>query len=89
MKEKLSSVPRKVALIDLSNYPKDQYFAYWEIRVLDITPEEGFMWGVRIYSRDTGELLDEVVDVAATRDEADTLAQTYVLNSMNKFKRGA
>lgn len=122
--------PRKVALISVHDYNRDNYSAYYEIRVLLAEDEkEGFLWGVRIYSRkdlvkvprldsnnapvfeefknehgevvtdaNTGKpvkvqvfdrfckILEDVTDVAPTRDDADTAAQEFVINAMKKYK---
>jgi len=86
--------PRKVALISVHDY-KD-YKAFYEIRVMG-NDDEGYEWGVRIQSRkelvensETKErmckILEEAVDVAATRDEADTAAQTWALDHMKAYK---
>lgn len=112
---------RKVALINVHDYNRDNYRAYYEIRVLG-TEEEGYEWGVRIYGRKdfvktpTGKMLrakdefgedipngqggfveypevvrhckvlEEALDVAASRDEADTAAQMWVKEHMEKYR---
>lgn len=78
--------PRKVALVNVHDYPREKYSAYWEIRVLG-SDEDGYEWGVRIYDRATCKVIDEALDVATTRDEADTAAQTWVIGRMTKYRR--
>ena len=77
---------RKVALINVADYPKEEYFAYWEIRV-DGDDENGYGYGVRIYHRDTGEVLQDIEGDAPTRDEVDALAQQWVLDRFELFRR--
>lgn len=77
---------RKVALINIFDYPRKKYFAYWEIRV-DGNDADGYGYGARIYSFDTHELLDEVTGEAETRDLADTAAQTWVLDRIEQYRR--
>lgn len=77
---------RKVALINVADYPRERYSAYWEIRVLG-SDEESYEWGARIYDRGTSKLLEESLDAAETRDAADTAAQSWVLERMKKYKR--
>lgn len=72
-----------VFLINIHDYPKDKYHAYWEIRVDNYT----FEWGVRIYHRKTSKLLEEKMGGAETREEADTLAQTWVKQAIEKYRR--
>lgn len=76
--------PRKVDLISVHDYPADRYSAYWEIRVLP--SDEGYGWGVRLYDRATNNVIEDVMDAAETRDEADTAAQQWVLAEMPKYK---
>jgi hypothetical protein len=89
----MAKQPRKVALINVHDY-KD-YSAYYEIRVIEAPEGEGFQWGVRVYARKQFDLVDgqrmckvlhDVVDTAATRDEADTAAQTWVKKNMEQYK---
>ena len=39
--------PRKVALINVADYPRDRYTAYWAIQV-DGSDEEGYRWAAQI-----------------------------------------
>lgn len=42
---------RKVALVNVADYPRDQYTGYWEIHVDDSDPEnDGFAWAARVYA---------------------------------------
>jgi len=77
---------RKVALIDLKDYPRELYSAYWEIHV-NGNEKDGFEWVLRIYDRATSKLLDESNGVELTRDDADTAAQTSVKAEMEKYLR--
>jgi hypothetical protein len=129
--------PRKVALISVHDYPREDYSAYWAIEVSG-SDEEGYRWAARIFShepvawewkrtkyttrpdapqpvypRDLPKtataaeqearrqeisriyeahpkplhLLVEALDVVKTRDEADTAAQTWVLERMPRYRR--
>lgn len=131
--------PRKVALINVQDYPRSEYCAYWEIRVQG-EDDIGYEYGARILSYEPvkwsyqGKVTDDypegaevvpmpvlldkdrkdpkavkafreecmriskqnpvplyelagVVGAADTRDEADTMAQTYVLNKMKEYRR--
>lgn len=80
--------PRKVSLINVADYPRERYSAYWEIRVLG-SDEEGYEWGARLYNRSTGKLIEETLDAANSRDAADTAAQKWVIERMKQFKRPA
>jgi hypothetical protein len=142
--------PRKVALISVHDYPREDYSAYWAIEVSG-SDEEGYRWAARIFSHEPVawewkgtkyttrpeaptpvypepvkitqakyllldavaqekvrfsqdawreacakvyeahpkalHLVDEALDVVKTRDEADTAAQTWVLERMPKYRR--
>lgn len=39
--------PRKVALINVADFPRDRYSAYWAIQV-DGSDEEGYRWGAQL-----------------------------------------
>ena len=78
--------PRKVALINVHDYPKKLYSAYWEIRV-DGDNETGYYYGVRLYHYNTGKVICEKLGATRTRDEADTEAQTWVLEEIKKYRR--
>jgi hypothetical protein len=81
--------PRHVALIDLMDYPRKEFGAYWEIFIEDHDQAgDGFDWQARLYAY-TGGMLAEKSGKAATRDEADTAAQTWVKKEMAKHKRPA
>lgn len=80
---------RKVSLINVNDYSGDKYSAYYEIRVME--SDEGFLWGTRIYSRKDMEngkckLVEEALDSAFTRDQADTAAQLWIKDSMEKYR---
>lgn len=57
--------------------------------------DDGYVWGVRIYARQefiqvpgverACKILEEALDVAPTRDAADTAAQTWALEHMKKY----
>lgn len=78
--------PRKVALINVRDYPRDLYSAYWEIRV-DGNDGDGYGYGVRLYDRQTNSVVEETEGAADTRDAADTAAQTWVLDRIEKYRR--
>lgn len=42
-------------LLNLRDYPRDQYAAYWET----IISQDKEMWTVRLYSFDSGSLIEE------------------------------
>lgn len=48
---KRAKVPRKVSLINIADYPRDQYSAYWTISVLG-DERDGFLWRVKIEGYD-------------------------------------
>jgi hypothetical protein len=85
---------RKVALINVHDYSGDKYSAYYEIRVMD--GDDGqYAWGARIYSRKEFEgveptrhckVLEEALDGAPDRDAADTAAQNWVKEHMEKYR---
>jgi hypothetical protein len=75
---------RKVALINVHDYNRGTYSAYYEIRVME-GDKEGFAWGARIYDRATSKVLEETLDGTSTKDEADTAAQTWVKEHMEKY----
>lgn len=77
--------PRKVALINVDDYPKDRYSAYWEIFVDDVT----FAWKARVYARTGGELLAHQSGRGRDRDDADIAAQNWVLEQMKHHRRPA
>ena len=143
---------RKVALINVFDYPREDYSAYWAVEVHG-ADADGYRWAARLFSYDpvgwewqgkvTAErpadlplpqypsdahlarqddyvkmtpiarleerrrqdafraacaavyeanpkpqyLLDEALDVAPTRDEADTAAQNWVLERICKYRR--
>jgi len=79
-------VPKKVALINVADYPKKLYSAYWEIRVTSVGVEQ-YEYDVHIYKHAGGELVAEVSGAASTKDEADTEAQKWVLKQMKSYKR--
>jgi hypothetical protein len=74
---------KKVFLVNIHDYPRKEYLAYWEIRV----NRDTFEWGVRVYHYDTNKLLEEKLGGAESRDEADTLAQTWVKEAIEKYRR--
>jgi len=78
--------PRKVSLINVHDYDRTRYSAYYEIRVLG-DELEGYLWGARIYDRASSALVEEDTGTVATRDQADTLAQRWVLKHMKKYRR--
>lgn len=77
---------RKVDLVNIHDYPKEQYCAYWQIGV-DGDDDGGYIYRVLFFSFDNNDVLDDVSGPADTRDEADTLAQTYVLDNIGMYKR--
>lgn len=74
---------RHVALINTADYPHDRYSAYWEIFVDEVT----FAWRARVYQRTGSELLAHQSGRGRDRDEADTAAQSWVLEEMKKHRR--
>lgn len=78
---------RSVDLINIHDYPRARYNAYWEIRV-DGADDVGYSWGVRLYDYNTHQVVDQVQGGTITRDEADTLAQQWVLNKMPEHQIG-
>jgi hypothetical protein len=83
--------PRHVALIDLADYPRAEYAAYWEIFVEETDAAgDGYDWRARLYAYEgDGQVLAEHAGRAATRDEADTAAQSWVIQQMKGRKRPA
>lgn len=79
--------PRKVSLINIHDYPKKLYSAFWEIRVTG-GDSFGYEYGVRIHAYgDNSKILAEKVGAEMTRDAVDTAAQSWVLKEMKKYKR--
>lgn len=78
--------PRKVALINVHDYSRERYSAYYEIRVLG-DDAEGYEWGARIYDRATSALREETLGAEDSRDAADTAAQTWVKSRMEQYRR--
>jgi hypothetical protein len=78
--------PRKVALVDVSQYPRERYSAYFEIQVMG-DDGEGYEWSARIYDRATSKVMDESLGEAVSRDAADTAAQQWVIEHMKNYRR--
>lgn len=77
---------RKVALINVADYPKAEYSVYWEI-VITGNDKFGYDYEVGIYEYGTGYVLNRIVGHTINRDDADTAAQKWVISNMKKYKR--
>jgi hypothetical protein len=98
----MAKTPSKVALINVHDYNRDQYSAYYEISVKG-SDADGWHWRTRIYSRDQlaeadpddwvnsprrmNKVLEHAVDVCSTKDAADTAAQNWVKTHMEAYRR--
>lgn len=78
-----------VSLVNIHNYPKELYSAYWEINVEGDPDTPGsWVWRTRLFSYDEPNKIEtEQQGGADTREEADTLAQTFVLDNIENYKR--
>lgn len=80
------SRPRSVDLINLHDYPRSKYSAYWEIFV-NGSDKQGYFYRVRIMDVNSNKVLAEEVGEYQKRDQADTAAQTFVLNIIENYRR--
>lgn len=78
--------PRKVALINVKDFPKSAYAVYWEIRV-DGNDQDGYGFGARLYDYVTGKVVKETEGTGDTRDAVDTAAQTWVNDNIKTYRR--
>ena len=69
-----------VNLINIHDY--SHYPVYWEIRI----DNDACCWGVRIYDKATGAVLEENEGGAMNEDEARTLSQQWVLDRIDAYK---
>lgn len=72
---------KKLALINLADYPKHQYSVYWEIRI----DPGSWQWGVRFYDRKTGKVVTGTVGGAASEEDARRRSQTWVRNNIEAY----
>lgn len=92
---------KKLSLISVYDYPRNDYGAYWEIRTIPggvadgdnpsdpRTGDDQWLWGARILPVEGGEPIDEAVGTA--KDEADARAQSqqWVHEQMPRYRRAA
>ena len=77
---------RRVDLVNVADYPRDRYSAYWEA-IVDGDDEEGYAFIVRIYDLASNAVVRQQVGDHPTRDECDTEWQQWVVAQMQDFKR--
>ena len=75
---------KKLALINLHDYPRDRYSAYWEIGVSNTAP---FRWLARLISFDTHVELEVTAGVAESEDDARRKSQQWVLDHIEAYRR--
>jgi len=88
-KKKAKPLPgaKKLSLINVRDYPKEAYSAYWEIGVSGHAP---FHWVARFIDYATGAELDVAKGGPhATEDEARRESQTWVLERIENYRRRA
>lgn len=71
-------------LIDIKDYPKSKYTAYWEIGI----NSNNLYWEVRFYSYDNGEIVLSGFNQAEIDiNQARVQSQKFVKKHINLFKR--
>ncbi|MEQ1771220.1 MAG: hypothetical protein ABL879_15420 [Devosia sp.] len=75
---------KKLALINVHDYPRTRYSAYWEIGVSNTAP---FKWLARLISYDTHAELDVGVGEALSEEEARRMSQGWVLTYIEGYRR--
>ena len=75
---------KKLAIIDLHDYPRARYSAYWEIGVANTTP---FRWIARLISNDEHVELEVKAGAADSEEDARRQSQQWVLDHIEQYRR--
>ena len=74
----------KKFVVDVSDYPKSKYKAFWEIHI----NAENLAWEVVFYEYGTSnKLLSEIGQAEKDENEARVQSQRFVKKTMKQFKR--
>lgn len=75
---------KKLSIVNVKDYPRQLYSAYWEIGVANSAP---FQWRARLYDYATGAMLSDASGVADTENDARRESQQWVLDNIETYRR--